>query len=47
MIAIKGSAFTKTNLALLLPLAIAVFVKLHVPYAISCDNSDFRNHDVT
>lgn len=47
MMAIKGSTFTKTNGALLLPLAIAVCVKLHVSYAIVADNSDFKAHHLT
>lgn len=41
MMAIKGSIFTKMNFALLLPLAIAVCVKLHVSYAMVDDNNDF------
>lgn len=42
MMAIKGFTFSKTILTLLLPLAIAVCIKLHVPYAIVADNSDFK-----
>lgn len=47
MMAIKGSTFTKTILALLLPLAIATCVKLHVPHAIVADNSDLKTHHLT
>lgn len=47
MMAIKGSSFTKTILAFLLPLAIATCVKLHVPHAIVADNSDLKTHHLT